>query len=982
MDNNPCLTLFFRLLPVLFLFSCTEHREQEQILLKPGDLFELEVNEESPTRLFVSLNKGDFLELKVQQQGIDCEISITEPNTSNPIIIDGHTECFGEEYVLLHADRDGLYAVVIRSLYDRQKDGRAILRVIQAGPAGVSADLAALNRRAELFRAFFSKTAETWVQDFSNQEHDTFPQLKAYKAAAAGYRLSQSSQFKEAAAAWQVALDAFLELEQPEAAFWAENKLANQHYKQGALGEAFAWKGRLQREALARGLVSISSHIGAERAYYLFESGHIQQALLAAEETLAQTRNSQDQEALAKSLLELGVMYSSMGRTDSARDFLEQALDIYKLMSHPATAARTATEIGWTYYLDGDYPKAIEKYQTALRLAENSKDSAAYGGALDRLASAYRELGRYSEAQKHYNLALENLTRPVEKAHVHTNIAESFVDMDRYQESLNELDIAARYFAVDPNKAALAHLAFLRAQSLKGLHDKEGALEAVTLAVNHLQTLREQVSLADHGHPLTALRMGYSRLYLDLLYQAHLDYPNSDFHSQAFLFADRLRGEYLMRKAMARADNSDLSMRRAVLQYIDFLEHQEQLATYAQEKNERLERMMRVHLETKQIAEHREGETPAYPDLKQIQSVIPEDTALLSYFLGPKHTYLWVIDHQQIHMLQLKDSRTIQQKSRQWFTLISSPVSSDDPQSIILGKELSRDLLAAVPNLDRYKHLQIIKDEAVANLPFGALPHPTKGTYLAETHTVNQLYAAGHLYLNALNPKPSDNGKPRALVITDPVFSKDDPRLHPETDPIGTPQDRLISTALEREYLKPLIHKDSLSLSGFDANLETFRQAPIEQFDLIHIATHGYQNQKHGALSRVLLSCYNQKGQAIKANLRAQELEAMALNANLVTLSSCRTARSQNLQGQGGLGFVASLLGAGARQVMGGLWNVDDQATAELMIRFYHHHLENRLPAGQALRFAQLDLMKDDRYQAPYYWAGFEIFGSQVSEKK
>jgi CHAT domain-containing protein len=66
---------------------------------------------------------------------------------------------------------------------------------------------------------------------------------------------------------------------------------------------------------------------------------------------------------------------------------------------------------------------------------------------------------------------------------------------------------------------------------------------------------------------------------------------------------------------------------------------------------------------------------------------------------------------------------------------------------------------------------------------------------------------------------------------------------------------------------------------------------------------------------------------------------------------------------------------AGARRVVVSLWNVSDEATAELMKRFYRAMLIDGLRPGAALRAAQVGLSQEPRWAAPYYWAGFVLQG-------
>jgi CHAT domain-containing protein len=66
---------------------------------------------------------------------------------------------------------------------------------------------------------------------------------------------------------------------------------------------------------------------------------------------------------------------------------------------------------------------------------------------------------------------------------------------------------------------------------------------------------------------------------------------------------------------------------------------------------------------------------------------------------------------------------------------------------------------------------------------------------------------------------------------------------------------------------------------------------------------------------------------------------------------------------------------AGAAQVVASLWDVKDEATAELMKRFYQKMIVEKQKPGAALREAQVLMWKDERWREPYYWAGFTLQG-------
>jgi CHAT domain-containing protein len=137
----------------------------------------------------------------------------------------------------------------------------------------------------------------------------------------------------------------------------------------------------------------------------------------------------------------------------------------------------------------------------------------------------------------------------------------------------------------------------------------------------------------------------------------------------------------------------------------------------------------------------------------------------------------------------------------------------------------------------------------------------------------------------------------------------------------------------------------------------------------LHFAAHAVAHRESPLDSAIILA-----GPADSRKLYARDILAQPLTADLVTLSACETAGSRTYYGEGLLGFSWAFLSAGARNVVAGLWPVDDRATAHLMERFYQAIDAGRPPAA-ALRQAKLDLMASGAtYRKPRYWAAFETF--------
>jgi CHAT domain-containing protein len=113
--------------------------------------------------------------------------------------------------------------------------------------------------------------------------------------------------------------------------------------------------------------------------------------------------------------------------------------------------------------------------------------------------------------------------------------------------------------------------------------------------------------------------------------------------------------------------------------------------------------------------------------------------------------------------------------------------------------------------------------------------------------------------------------------------------------------------------------------------------------------------------SGILASDDDEDGQP--AVLSARDLFETDFHSDLVALSACQSGLSDVAPGDELMGLNRALLVAGARSVLGSLWRVDDLSTSFLMHFFYEAWVTEEMPKVQALRSAQIRVMKLTRQE-------------------
>lgn len=260
-----------------------------------------------------------------------------------------------------------------------------------------------------------------------------------------------------------------------------------------------------------------------------------------------------------------------------------------------------------------------------------------------------------------------------------------------------------------------------------------------------------------------------------------------------------------------------------------------------------------------------------------------------------------------------------------------------------LIRPIEGEIAAAAP-----QQLAIIPTGKLRYIPFETLYDQETGQYLLEKYPIH--------YLTRISPRalgrPRVQGERRVLALGNPV------PVPPQNLPAAEEEAKNIHQTISGE----LYIRDA-------ATLGTFRDKS-PGFSLVHLATHGCFRwegcDKLGMPGNTLLF-------ANKETFNLADTARLGLdNTDIIALSACETAISTVTNGAEIAGIAYLFEQAGVRSVMASLWNVEDKAGKDVMVRFYAN-LQQGMTKAEALRQAKLAQIKVQPH--PFYWSPFILIG-------
>jgi CHAT domain-containing protein/tetratricopeptide (TPR) repeat protein len=715
-----------------------------------------------------------------------------------------------------------------------------------------------------------------------------------------------------------------------------------------------------------------------------YQTGEYEKALVQSKEVLAITRETGSKSDESVALSNIGSTYLALNQPETAISIFEKALSLVGDTGFPIFKANTLFHLGRANVALGNYPKGIENLSTALEIYEKQ------GASID-LPPYYLVLGR---------------------TYLETGESEKAFDLFQKAEVLSNKTGSQRY-----EVQSLYWLALV--ESRRG--NTAEAIENLESGLKLIEKIRGEIRNKDLRTSYFSTVQNFYELYIDLLIERSKKDNNSEDVALAFEMSERSRSRSLIDLLQeARVD-----LKNGISP--ELLEKQKNLADELNNKYSLREDLFRRKSKPEQIDEINteinaleiEAETvnvriaqenPRYAGLlngrtlavKDVQNLLDDETVLLEYKLGEKRSFLWLVTKDSVEYSELPNRRKIEEKAVAFYDSIIRNDKSEQAKTFEFSRDLSEILLSPVAAKLSNKRLAIVADGVLQYTPFSALASPKskvrspksvgkKSELLIQTNEIVMLPSASVLAQLRANPDNSKTNDKTIAIFADPVFDLEDARIAKNSDKIeknesiagvlrdfnfGENLPRLLASRQEAKNISNLAAKNKAVVrTDFAASVKNIKSENLENFRILHFATHGLLNSTRPELSGLVFSLYDEKGNQQDGFLGLNDIYNLELQSHLVVLSACQTALGKDVRGEGLIGLSRGFLYAGSKRIMASLWKVDDAATAEFMKRFYTNHLQKGLSATESLRQTKIEMQKIPRYRSPYYWSAFMLLG-------
>jgi CHAT domain-containing protein/uncharacterized protein YajQ (UPF0234 family) len=247
--------------------------------------------------------------------------------------------------------------------------------------------------------------------------------------------------------------------------------------------------------------------------------------------------------------------------------------------------------------------------------------------------------------------------------------------------------------------------------------------------------------------------------------------------------------------------------------------------------------------------------------------------------------------------------------------------------------------------------LVFIPDGLLRNMPMAAL-------YDGKQYLIEKYAVALSPGLQLFTPQPRNQGNFNALIggLSEVPKNESFAALPNVKNELNNIQELGIKTTklLDKLFISTTLEK-------------TINDQP---YTIVHLATHGKFSSK---ATKTFLLAYDKRIYVGELDtLLKSRGEKRSEPVELLVLSACETAAGDN---RATLGLAGVAIKAGARSTLASLWNINDDSTAFFISEFYSQLITGTTKA-EALRQAQIKMLKDDNYNRTAQWAPYVLVGN------
>jgi CHAT domain-containing protein len=738
--------------------------------------------------------------------------------------------------------------------------------------------------------------------------------------------------------------------------------------------------------------------------------GHLDESLRLYDRALAFTEKIQSQRNEAYCLYGIGVNYYALGDRERAREFLERSLAIRTVALDGRGRLASLRALATIDVEQGRVEEALAADREALSLAITPSTIARIE---IQQAAHTAAAGRPNEAKAQLDEVISRGAKgdPGIQAGALLQRAVLLRQLELPREALADLAVARpRLHALGSvTEEFEADLELARTLRMTGQPD--AALRAVEQALGHSDAVRLQTANPEFRAQLqTPLRPAYD-LKLELMrgqYEHALAagrkreanalvaaaFATAD-AARAQTFADiaaqryppavraTLASEFRRRETLYR----ELSARRFALDArLDSSGSEDRRSQDLVADIGELERQ--VDTVNTMIASRTAGVRARTGRERTNVPMLPADTALVSYWLGSESAYAWVVLPGEIHWLRLSSPAAIAAQAAAFHRSLTRMVDIAAEDRLRDARALYEMIIRPLePWLSDVGRWVVVPDGALDYVPFAALQTPDDaGSFVVQRHDIALTPAAWTLHTSGTQERL--HARRSLLLVADPVYQADDPRLAAVRGPRATLRSAAGSSldGTHGEYRRlPFTGQEAVRISaqfapadvdqliGLDATRDRLLSLDWSAYRFIHIATHGVVDAQVPQLSALILGSYDARGEVTDDAVRVADLSLRTLTADVVVLSACETALGKEIRSEGLVGLGSTMLARGARAVVASLWPVPDEIGARLMTEFYRHLLQDSMSPETALGAAMRSVVLRDRSADPALWAAFQV---------